>query len=267
MENDLALLQAALLGVVEGITEFLPISSTGHLILLVDILGFAAPQGRIFEVVIQLGAILAVCLAFRTRITDVLLHLHDRREPRHFVLLILCAFLPAAIIGILAHDFIKEVLFSPLVVAIMLVVGGFIILLIERIKPDSTIHTVDHMTIRHAIIIGFCQALAMIPGTSRSGATMMGALCLKIDRKTAAEFSFLLAIPTMASAAAYDLYKNHHLLSADDATLIAVGFVSAFISALLTVRWLLAFLTTHGFGLFAWYRIIMGSVMLALLLT
>jgi undecaprenyl-diphosphatase len=260
------LLQAALLGLIEGVTEFLPISSTGHLILLIDILGFAAPQGRIFEVVIQLGAILAVCFAYHQRITSVVLHLHDRYEARHFVLLLLCAFLPAAIVGVTLHEFIKETLFSPLVVAIMLIVGGVVILVIERFKPAPTIHSVDHMTIRHALIIGFCQALSMIPGTSRSGATMMGALCIKIDRKTAAEFSFLLAIPTMLSAAAYDLYKNHTALSFHDVTLIAVGFISAFLAALCSVRWLLAFLTRYGFSGFAWYRILFGSFMLWMIL-
>ncbi len=259
------LLQAALLGIVEGITEFLPISSTGHLILLIEILGFDAPKGKVFEVVIQLGAILAICTVFRQRVTNVVLHLHDSRETQRFVLLVILAFLPAAVIGVFAHGFIKEVLFSPVVVSVMLIVGGVLILIIERIKPLSRIHSVDDMTPKQALIIGLCQALAMIPGTSRSGATMMGGLLLGIDRKAAAEFSFLLAIPTMAAATAYDLYKNFHHLSLDDGVIIAVGFVTAFIAALFTVKWLLNFLTRHGFGIFAWYRIVMGSVMLLVL--
>ncbi len=261
------LLQACLLGFVEGITEFLPISSTGHLILLIDILKFQAPEGKVFEVVIQLGAILAICLVFRKRVTDVICHLHDKPSTRYFVLLIFLAFLPAAIIGAGAHSYIKEVLFSPLVVSVMLVIGGFIILLIERIKPVSHIHNVDDMSKKQALAVGFFQALAMIPGTSRSGATMMGALMMGIDRKTAAEFSFLLAIPTMAAATAYDLYKNYEYLSLDDMTVIGVGFISAFVSAMFTVQWLLSFLTRHGFTAFAYYRIVLGSVMLFLLLS
>lgn len=256
------LLQAILLGVIEGITEFLPISSTGHLILLVDILDFQGPEGKVFEVSIQVGAIMAICLVFRERVSNVLFHLHDSQTTRRFVGLIIAAFLPAAIIGFIGHSFIKEVLFSPVVVSVMLIIGGIGILIIERYKPESRIHTVDHMGWRDAVLIGFCQALAMIPGTSRSGATMMGGLLLGVDRKTAAEFSFLLAIPTMVAATIYDVYQNAATLSADDGRIIAIGLVSAFLSALLTVRWLLAFLSRHGFGVFAWYRIVIGSVML-----
>jgi undecaprenyl-diphosphatase len=257
------LLQACLLGIVEGITEFLPISSTGHLILLIDILGFKAPPGKVFEVVIQLGAILAICIVFKQRVMDVVCHLFTSRKTQYFVWLIALAFIPAALLGLVGHKFIKEVLFSPLVVSVMLVVGGALILVIEKYKPDSTIHSVDDMTPKQAVLIGFCQALAMIPGTSRSGSTMMGALLMKIDRKTAAEFSFLLAIPTMVCATAYDLYKNAHEMQFDDMQLIAVGFISAFIAALCSVTWLLNFLSKNGFVPFAWYRIIMGSLMLA----
>ncbi len=256
------LLQACLLGIVEGITEFLPISSTGHLILLIDILGFKAPPGKVFEVVIQLGAILAICIVFKQRVLDVVCHLFTSKRTQYFVWLITLAFLPAAIIGLFGHSFIKEVLFSPLVVSVMLIVGGFIILVIEKFKPESIIHSVDDMSQKQAVLVGFCQALAMIPGTSRSGSTMMGALLMKIDRKTAAEFSFLLAIPTMVAATAYDLYKNAGEMVFDDVQLIGVGFFSAFIAALFSVRWLLNFLTHSGFVPFAWYRIIMGSIML-----
>jgi undecaprenyl-diphosphatase len=256
------ILIALFLGMLEGITEFLPISSTGHLILFIDLLKFQAPEGKVFEVVIQLGAILAVCLVFHSRVTDVMLHLHDRKETRRFVYLIALAFLPSAIIGFLAHGFIKSVLFSPLVVAVMLIVGGILILIIERAKPEPSTHHVDDMTPKQALLVGLCQAIAMIPGTSRSGATMMGSLLMGIDRKCAAEFSFLLAIPTMLAATAYDLYKNWHYLSADDAMLIGTGFTSAFVSAFLAVRWLMRFLSNHSFVPFAYYRIAFGIVML-----
>ncbi len=256
------IISALILGIVEGITEFLPISSTGHLILFADLLNFHPASEKVFEVVIQLGAILAVCLVFSKRVTDVVFHLHDRAETRRFVGLIILAFLPSAVIGLAAHDFIKDKLFSPLVVAVMLVVGGVAILLIERIKPVPVIHNVDDMKPKHAVIIGFCQALAMIPGTSRSGATMLGSLMMGIDRRAAAEFSFLLAIPTMAAATVLDLYKEMHGLHGQDALLIGIGFISAFISAYLAVRWLLNFLTNHTFVAFAWYRIIFGGIML-----
>jgi undecaprenyl-diphosphatase len=253
---------AMILGVLEGVTEFLPISSTGHLILFIDLLKFQAPEGKVFEIVIQLGAILAVCMVFTMRITSVVLHLHDRMEARRFAYLIILAFLPAAVIGAFAGDFIKSVLFSPLVVAVMLVVGGVLILLIERFAPPSHIHNVDDMTPRHAVLVGLCQALAMIPGTSRSGATMMGSLLMGIDRKTAAEFSFLLAIPTMLAASSVNLYTNWHFLSSDDMKLIAAGFISAFVAAFFTVRWLMRFLSNHSFVPFAYYRIVFGLLML-----
>lgn len=256
---------AILLGIIEGVTEFLPISSTGHLILCIEVLGFNAPKGHIFEIVVQLGAILAICLVFHARITHILCHFHRDKATRGFSYKILLAFLPAAIIGALAHSIIKSVLFAPVPVAVMLIVGGIIILLIERIKPVAHIHQVEQVTYRHALIIGGAQAVAMIPGTSRSGATMMASLLLGIDRKTAAEFSFLLAIPTMLAATCYDIFKNYQHLSIDDVQLIAVGFFSAFFSALLSVRWLLNFLTTHGFTPFAYYRIVLGGLILVLL--
>lgn len=259
------LFKAMLLGIIEGVTEFLPISSTGHLILLIDMLDFDAPEGKVFEVVIQLGAILAICLVFKERVTDVVCNFHRKPETRYFVGLVLLAFLPAAIIGFFAHGFIKDVLFSPLVVSIMLVVGGVLILIIEKYKPAPLIDSVDDITPKKAIAIGFFQCLAMIPGTSRSGSTMMGSLLLNIERKTAAEFSFLLAIPTMSAATAYDIYKNYEFLSLDDGLVIGVGFVSAFIAALCSVRWLLAFLAKHSFVSFAYYRIVLGGVMLLLL--
>ncbi|TAE33702.1 MAG: undecaprenyl-diphosphate phosphatase [Alphaproteobacteria bacterium] len=258
-------LTAILLGMIEGVTEFLPISSTGHLILMIDILGFDKPKGAVFEVIIQLGAILAICMVFRERVTDVVCNFHRSSSTRRFVGLILAAFTPAAILGFIWHDDIKQVLFSPMVVCVMLIVGGVLILLIERIKPQAHIHRADDIPVKKAVMIGLCQALAMIPGTSRSGATMMGSVMMKIDRKTAAEFSFLLAIPTMAAAAMLDVIKNIDHLNVDDALTIGVGFLSAFFSALLSVRWLLNFLANHGFGIFAYYRIIMGTVLLILM--
>ncbi len=258
-------LQALLLGIVEGITEFLPISSTGHLILLVDILGFNAVEGKVFEVVIQLGAILAICWYYRSKLLHIVFNFHRDAGDRKFIYLLLIAFAPAAIIGVFAHGYIKAVLFSPFVVAVMLIIGGILIIIIEKFKPSPTTNNIDKITIKQALIIGVFQTIAMIPGTSRSGATIMGAMLIGISRKTAAEFSFFLAIPTMFGAAVYDIYKNHEILTTDGVGIIAVGFVAAFIAGLLTVGWLLKFLETHGFVPFAIYRIIIGSVILILL--
>jgi len=258
-----SLLDAAFLGIVEGLTEFLPVSSTGHLILFVDLLGFQGPPGRVFEVVIQLGAILAILVLYWRKFWDVLTHLHEARA-QHFVRNILLAFLPAMIIGFFAHDIIKTALFNPTVVAIALIVGGVTILLIEKYKPAATITETEDMSFKTALAIGFIQCIAMIPGVSRSGATIMGALMLRVERKTAAEFSFFLAIPTMLAATTYDLYKTGAQLGVDDKATIAVGFIVSFIVALLVVRWLVRFVQTHGFGLFAWYRIALGITILVL---
>ncbi len=259
--------QALFLGVVEGITEFLPISSTGHLILLVDLMNFAAPQGRVFEIVIQLGAILAICWLYRAKLVSSVLSAPKDAQSRRFLSNIILAFIPAAIIGVFAHGFIKQVLFSPLVVAIMLVVGGLIILLVEKvIKPMPTTRNVEEMSWKLALKIGFCQVLAMIPGTSRSGATIIGGMLLGLERKAATEFSFFLAIPTMLGATVYDTYKNWEFMTAENVEIIAIGFFSAFISALLVVNWLIRFLGRHGYAPFAYYRIIIGGLMLWLML-
>jgi len=263
--NQDTLLTALLLGFVEGVTEFLPVSSTGHLILLTEFLGFP-DKGGVFKIAVQLGAILAICVAYWRRLWDVATGLPRRPEARGFVYLILAAFLPAMLLGAVGHKFIKEVLFSPLVVAWALVVGGVAILAIERWKPEPRIRGIEQISYATALKIGLCQVVAMIPGVSRSGATIMGALLLGVERRTAAEFSFFLAIPTMAAATAYDLYKNRDLLSADDLTLIATGFAAAFVAALAVVKALMAFLARHGFVPFAWYRIALGSLMLWLLL-
>lgn len=259
--------QALLLGVVEGVTEFLPISSTGHLILLIDLLNFAGPEGRVFEIVIQLGAILAICWLYRAKLISSVLDAPKSEEARRFFTNIIVGFLPAAVIGALAHGFIKSVLFSPLVVATMLVVGGLIILLVEKvIKPMPTTNHVEEMNWKLALKIGFCQVLAMIPGTSRSGATIIGGMLLGLERKAATEFSFFLAIPTMLGATVYDSYKNWEHLTLDNLEVIAIGFVAAFLSALLVVDWLIRFLKTHGYSPFAYYRIALGGLMLWLLL-
>lgn len=259
--------QALLLGIVEGVTEFLPISSTGHLILLTDLLNFAGPKGHVFEIVIQLGAILAICWLYRAKLISSVLDAPKDAKARRFITNITIGFLPAAVIGVFAHSFIKSVLFSPLVVAIMLVVGGIIILLVEKvIKPQPRTHHVEEMSWKLALKIGFCQVLAMIPGTSRSGATIIGGMMLGLERKAATEFSFFLAIPTMLGATVYDSYKNWEYMTAENMEIIAIGFVAAFISALFVVDWLIKFLGKHGYSPFAYYRIAIGGLMLVLLL-
>lgn len=258
-------LQVALLGLIEGLTEFLPVSSTGHLILAEEVLGFAGPPGRVFDIAIQLGAILAICVAYFPKLWGVATTAPSDPASRRFIAAVLLAFLPAAGIGVLAHGFIKSVLFSPWVVAISLVVGGIAILIIERLRPAPRYETVERIPLPTALGIGFIQCLAMIPGVSRSGATIMGALLLGVERKTAAEFSFFLAIPTMFGATAYDLYKNRATLSLDGGAIIAVGFIVAFLVALPIVRGLVAFVGRHGFAPFAWYRIALGLVTLAAL--
>jgi undecaprenyl-diphosphatase len=259
------LLEAAFLGVVEGLTEFLPVSSTGHLILLDDLLGFEGPPGKVFEIVIQLGAILAVCWVYRQRLFDVLVGLPSERGAQRFILNVLLAFLPAAAIGVIAYPFIKQVLFSTWVVAITLVLGGIAIIVIERLVPQDRHAEVEALPWRTALWIGIFQCIAMIPGVSRSGATIMGALLLGVERRTAAEFSFFLAIPTMFAATVYDLYKNRAVLTFDNSLIIVVGFVLAFVSALFVVRTFIGFVGRHGFVPFAVYRIVVGLLMLGLL--
>lgn len=258
-------LQALILGLIEGLTEFIPVSSTGHLILVVDLLGFQGPEGRVFEVVIQLGAILAVCVVYFQRLLRMVLGLPFHQGARRFAAAILIAFLPAALVGVLAHSFIKSVLFSPWVVSVALILGGVAILAIERLSIRPRHHEIEAFPLRLALGIGILQCLAMIPGVSRSGATIMGALLLGVERRAAAEFSFLLAIPTMLGAATYDLYKNWSHLGVEDGTLIAVGFVAAFFAGLLVVKLVLGFISRFGFTPFGWYRIAVGGAMLALL--
>jgi undecaprenyl-diphosphatase len=259
-------LQAVFLGIVEGLTEFLPVSSTGHLIILVDLIGFKSPPGKTFEIIIQLGAILAVCWLYRRRIFEVILGLPKQRRQQLFAINVLLAFLPAAVLGVIFHGFIKNVLFSPFVVAVALIAGGVVILLIERKIHKSSCHSIDKIKPHTAFFIGFAQSVAMIPGVSRSGATIMGSILLGVDRKVATEFSFFLAIPTMLGATFYDIYKNHADLSMDNFTIIAAGFIAAFLAAMLAVKKLINFISNNGFAPFAWYRLIVGSAMLAWLL-
>jgi undecaprenyl-diphosphatase len=255
------LLEALLLGIVEGLTEFIPVSSTGHLILLVDLIGFRGPPGKVFEVVIQLGAIFAICWVYRERFLRVALGLFDDPDQFRFARNILLGFLPAMVIGALAHNFIKTVLFSPWVVVTTLVLGGFAILWIENMRPESRHHGVERLPGSIAFRIGLCQAVAMIPGVSRSGATIMGGILLGVDRRTATEFSFFLAVPTMLAATVYDTYKNWGVMSGANVAVIAVGFVAAFVAAMFVVGRLLDFVSRHGFAPFAYYRIAVGLVM------
>lgn len=259
-------LEAGLLGLLEGLTEFIPVSSTGHLILLSRLVGFEGPPGFVFEVAIQLGAILAVCVLYARRLLGVLFGLPTDPAARRFAAVVLLAFLPAAVIGAALHDFIKSVLFSPWVVAVSLILGGLAILLIERLRPAPRSFSVQQMPYGLALGIGLCQCLAMIPGVSRSGATIMGALLLGADRRSATEFSFFLAIPTMLGATVYDLYKNRHALTPEGGALIAFGFVIAFLAALVVVRALVDYVARHGFGAFAYYRVALGAIALGALL-
>ncbi len=257
---------AFLMGLVEGLTEFLPISSTGHLILLGELIGFQGPPGKVFEISIQLGAILAVIVIFWRKLLDVALGMWKPRTPqRYFAMNIALAFLPAMVIGATLHGTITSLLFNPWVVCFALIIGGVVIIVIERTIRVPTIRSIPEIGPLAAVLIGFGQALAMIPGTSRSGATIITALLCGVDRKTAAEFSFILAMPTMLAATAYSLLKARNELSFDGLSLIAVGFVTAFLVALVTVRAVMAVIGRIGFTPFGWYRIAVGLVMLAVL--
>lgn len=258
--------KALLLGVVEGLTEFLPVSSTGHLIVIGDWLSFESGDGKVFEVVIQLGAILAVVWLYRAKILAMLAGiLRGNATDRRFASCVLLGFMPAAIIGVLALDFIKEVLFSPLVVAVALIVGGIILMLADRHATEASVNQIEDITWPRALGIGFAQCLAMIPGTSRSGATIVGGLLAGLSRPAATEFSFFLAMPTMLGASAYDGYRHWDLVRQDDLVLIAIGFSAAFLTALLVVKALVRFVASHSFTVFAWYRIALGILILALL--
>ena len=262
---DIALLiKAAVMGVVEGFTEFLPISSTGHLILAGELMNFLDHDKRqVFEISIQTGAIFAVILVYWQKIRSTLLALPTQVQAQKFALNVLIGFLPAVVLGLLFGKVIKAHLFTPVVVATTFIVGGFIILWAEKRQQTAVrIHEVDDMSPLDAVKVGLVQCLAMIPGTSRSGATIIGGMLLGLSRKAATDFSFFLAIPTLIGAGAYSLYKERALLSAADIPLFAVGLVFSFISAWLCVRWLLRYISTHSFVPFAYYRIVFGVVVL-----
>ena len=256
------LLKALILGVVEGLTEFLPVSSTGHLILAGELLDFNDERGKLFEIVIQSGAILAVVWEYRARVVSVLAGLGRERLANRLVLNLAIAFTPLAALGLLFGKAIKAQLFNAPAVASAFIVGAFFILWAERRSHTVRVESGDEMTPLDALKMGLAQALALIPGTSRSGATIIGGLFFGLSRRAATEFSFFLAIPTLVVATVYQLYKERALLSADDVGMWAVGFVAAFVSAFLCVRWLLRFISSHDFTPFAWYRIAFGIVVL-----
>ncbi len=261
--NDITLLiHALILGLVEGLTEFLPVSSTGHLILAGQLLGFNDDKGKVFEIAIQFAAILAVVWEYRTRLLNTVMGLRSEATSQRLAINLIVAFMPAAILGFLFLKQIKYYLFNPFVVATAFIVGGFLILWAERRQHVIHVETVDDLTWRDALKVGFAQALAMIPGTSRSGATIIGGLFFGLSRRAATEFSFFLAIPTMFAATLYDVYKNRDLFSVDDIALFAVGGSVSFISAFIAVRGLIRFISRHDFTVFAWYRIAFGIIVL-----
>lgn len=267
MADSTTLLHAAVLGVVEGLTEFLPVSSTGHLILTGHVLGFAGPPGKVFEVVVQLGAILAVVALYAERLLRVAMRLPHDPAARHFALTVAAAFLPAMVLGVVFHDAIKTVLFSPWVVVSALITGGAFILLAETIRPVPRHHAAERLPLPLAVKVGLCQAVAMVPGVSRSGATILGGMMLGVDRRAAAEFSFFLAIPTMLGASVLDLYKGWGRLDGSLALEIAVASLASFVTATVVVRAFVTFLGRHTFAPFGWYRIAAGAAMIGFLVS
>jgi undecaprenyl-diphosphatase len=254
--------KAAIMGIVEGLTEFLPISSTGHLILAGSLLGFHDDKSKVFDIAIQTGAIVAVMIVYWQRLRETMLGIANDAKAQRFAINVGIAFVPAVLLGLLFGKAIKENLFTPVVVASTFIIGGFIILWAERRTTTARIQSVDEMTTMDALKVGLVQCFAMIPGTSRSGATIIGGMLLGMSRKAATDFSFFLAIPTLIGAGAYSLFKERALLSAADIPLFGVGLVFSFLSAWLCVRWLLRYITTHDFVPFAWYRIAFGIVVL-----
>ncbi|RYX97327.1 MAG: undecaprenyl-diphosphate phosphatase [Comamonadaceae bacterium] len=265
--DTVLLIKAAIMGIVEGLTEFLPISSTGHLILAGALLGFDDAKAKVFDIAIQTGAIFAVILVYWQKIRDTVAALPTEKKAQQFALNVLIAFLPAVILGLLFGKAIKEHLFTPVVVASTFIIGGFIILWAEARQKNNPgaarIHDVESMTALDALKVGLVQCLAMIPGTSRSGSTIIGGMFLGLSRKAATDFSFYLAIPTLIGAGAYSLYKDRALLSMADLPMFLVGLVFSFISAWFCVRWLLRYISNNSFVPFAWYRIAFGIVVLA----
>jgi undecaprenyl-diphosphatase len=260
--DPLLLLKALVLGVVEGLTEFLPISSTGHLIIASQLLGFHDEKGKVFEIAIQTGAMLAVVWEYRERFTRTVTGIVSDPAARRFVANLVVAFMPAALLGLAFGGYIKRHLFHAVPVAIAFVVGGVIILAVERRPRRARLESVDDMTWVDALKVGIAQAFALIPGTSRSGATIIGGMLFGLSRRAATEFSFFLAVPTLIAAGMYDLYKHRDLLSVADLPVFGVGLAAAFVSAFICVRWLIRYIATHDFSAFAWYRIVFGVIVL-----
>lgn len=258
------LIKALIMGVVEGLTEFLPISSTGHLILAGDLLDFNDDKAKLFSIVIQVGAILAICWEYRVKIASVLSGLTSDKHAQQFVLNLVIAFIPLASLGLLFGKHIKALLFKPIPVALAFIIGAFVIIWAEKREHKIRVHSIDDLSMLDAFKLGIAQAFALIPGTSRSGSTIIGGLLFGLSRKAATEFSFFLAIPTLIIASVYDLYKHKDLLKLEgDLELFAVGLIAAFISALLAVKGLLRYISHHDFIIFAWYRIVFGLVVIA----
>ncbi len=256
---------SALLGLIEGLTEFVPVSSTGHMLLAAHFLGFGA-SSKTFEIVIQLGPILAIMALYWRKLTYVFATALSDPASQRFITSVLIAFLPAMVFGALAHDYIKTVLFeTPKLIAIMLILGGIVLLFVDHVAPEPTVTDASSVPFGKALAIGFFQCLSLVPGVSRSGATIVGALLLGVSRRAAAEFSFFLSLPTMLGAVAFDLFKSRHDLDFGALSNIGIGFVVAFVSGLIVVKWLLGYVSTHSFALFGWWRIILGGVALAAL--
>ena len=257
-----AIIKAMFLGIVEGLTEFIPVSSTAHLLLSSKLIDFSYIKDDVFEVVIQLGAILAVVVFYRQKILNVLLGAFKQKSSQNFIINIIIAFLPAAIFGLIFHKIVKLMFFNPISIAIALIVGGISILLVEKsdIKPQYS--KIDDLSAWQALKIGLFQVISMVPGVSRSGATIIGGLLLRLDRKTAAEFSFFLSIPTIFAASIFDFYKNYQSLDSSKFILLAIGFLVSFLSALLVIRWFINFISKHSFKIFAYYRIMLGSILI-----
>jgi undecaprenyl-diphosphatase len=259
------LFKAAILGIVEGLTEFLPISSTGHLILAAELLDFTGEKQNAFLIMIQTGAMLAVIWQYRAKFADLTVGLFTRRDAQIFVAKLFVAFLPAALVGLLLGGLIKTYLFGSIPVALALIAGAFVILAVERAYRSWRVESVDDMTFRDALLIGLAQCFALFPGVSRAGATIIGGMLCGLSRRAATEFSFFLAVPTLIAAGGYDLLKHRAEFSAGDLEVLAVGLIVSFISALICIRWLLRYVASHTFNIFAWYRIALGVIILAVM--
>ncbi|MFT6346708.1 MAG: undecaprenyl-diphosphatase, partial [Myxococcota bacterium] len=253
------ILKAIFLGIIEGLTEFIPVSSTAHLLLSAEFIDFSYVKNDVFEIVIQLGAIFAVCVFYHKKIFKIISGIFHKKSSQDFSLNILIAFLPSAVFGLCFYKILKIMFFNPLSIAIALIIGGIAILLVERMKTKPQTLRIEDLSKLQSLKIGLFQTMAMIPGVSRSGATIMGGLLLKLDRKTSTEFSFFLAIPTIFAASVFDLYKNYQSLSSSELEIILIGFIATFFSSLLIIKWFINFVSTHSFAVFAYYRIILGT--------